>query len=94
MDKYFNAIVDGLNLQDIEVLNVLTSTRATSLLSAITRKEVNDKVSYSEAIFRKTLQRLEAIKFVNVVTGNKEHSIYATEFGQNAINLIAERNEV
>ena len=92
MDSYFLSIIDRLTFEEIDLLNHLTKKDSTNVLTSIKKKELQSESKMSDATFRKTLNRLEAMLFINTVTGNKEHSIYATEYGQEAIQVIYERS--
>lgn len=91
MNHYFMSVLDTLNLEDIEVLNKLTSKDAVNVATSIKKKLLFDELNISQATFRKVLYRLEAMQFVKTVSGNKEHSIYATEYGQQVIQTFSER---
>lgn len=92
MDSYFTSIVNRLTLDDIQVLNTLSKQESTNRFSARTKKEILDKSELSEAMFRKCINRLDAIHFIEICTGNKEHLVYITDYGLQAINLIYERS--
>lgn len=92
MDNYFLSVVEKLELNELELLNTLTRSESTNRFSAVTKKCLFEKMNQTEAKFRKVLYRLEAMNLIEVVAGNKEHSIFVTEYGQNAIHLIHERS--
>jgi DNA-binding MarR family transcriptional regulator len=94
MDAYFLSLTDRLSLEEIELLNNLTSTESTTRFSAKTKKELFKISKLTEARFRKILYRLEALNFISIVAGSKEHLIYVTEYGQTAIQCIYERGNV
>jgi hypothetical protein len=94
MDTYFTSIVDRLTLDDIEVLNTLTSKEALNRFSAKTKQEILQHSGLTEAKFRKCIYRLDAINFIEIFTGNREHLIYVTEYGLKAIQYIIERSNV
>lgn len=94
MDRYFLSLTERLSLEEIEILNSLTSNEASNRFSARTKKEVQEESKLSEAKFRKILYRLEAMNFIEIVSGSKEHLMFVTEYGQNAIHSIYERRNV
>lgn len=94
MDSYFLSLTDRLSMDEIELLNQLTSSESTNRFSAKTKKELSTHSKLTEAKFRKILQRLEALRFIEVCAGNREHLIFVTEYGQNAIQCIYERGNV
>ena len=94
MDIYFSTLIDRLSIHEIEFLNYLTSNEATNRFSAITRKSIVNHVQATDAQFRKITNRLEALNFIEIVSGQREHLIYVTKFGQQAIQTIYERGKV
>lgn len=93
MDHYFLSLIERLSLHEIEILNRLTSSESINRFSAKTKKELFTESGLSEAKFRKTLYRLEALNFIEIVAGSKEHLVFVTEYGQNAIQCIYERSQ-
>lgn len=93
MDSYFTLLVNRLTLDDIEVLNTLIKHESTNRFSARTKKEILEMSELSEARFRKTISRLDANYFIDICTGNKDHLLYITEYGIQAIQYIYERVE-
>jgi len=94
MDNYFLSLTDRLTIDEIELLNSLTSSESINRFSAKTKKELFSQSNLTEAKFRKILYRLEALNFISIVAGSREHLIFVTEYGQNAIQCIYERGNV
>lgn len=92
MNEHFISIVDRLTLDDICILNTLTSKESCNRYSARTKKEVLDESKLSESRIRKAICRLEAMNFLEIIPGNREHLLVVTNFGQEAINNIYERS--
>lgn len=92
MDNYFTSVIGHLSLEEIELLNLLTSSESTNRYSAQTKKELLQKSKLTEANFRKIMTRLEAMNLIEIVTGNKDHLVFVNEYGQNAIQYIYERS--
>lgn len=85
MDNYFTEILSSLSNDDLRILGILNDEDASVKFKAIKKKSISEMSKLTEANFRKVIYRLEAIKFINVVTGQKEHKLYITEFGQKAL---------
>lgn len=85
MDNYFAEILSSLSHDDLKILGILNDEEANLKFKAIKKKTVGDISDLTEANFRKAIYRLEAIKFINVVTGQKEHKLFITDFGQRAL---------
>lgn len=91
MDSYFLSLTDRLTIDEIDMLNKLSSTDSTNRFSAKTKKELLEHTWLTESKFRKIIYRLEALNFIEIVAGSREHLIYVTEYGLNAIQCIYER---
>lgn len=94
MDQYFLSLTDRLTIDEIELLNSLTSSESTNRFSAKTKKELFTRSNLTESRFRKILYRLEALRFIEICAGNREHLVFVTEYGQNAIQCIYEKGNV
>ena len=88
--NYFSEIIDGLKQEDLLILNELYTNESTCSYKSITKQTLAQSVELSTAIFRKILGRLETLKLINITTGSKNHSVYLTDYGMEAINLITE----
>lgn len=85
-EHYFNHITSRLTLDEMDILGILADNDATATFKAMKKKEVFELSKKSEANFRKIIYRLDAINFLETVTGNKEHMYYVTNFGLYAID--------
>lgn len=94
MDSYFLSLTDRMTIDEIEILNMLTSKESTNRFSARTKKDLLTQSNLTEAKFRKIINRLEALNFIEIVSGSREHLVYVTEYGQSAIQHIYERGNV
>lgn len=94
MDSYFLSLTDRLTIEEIEILNKLTSSESTNRFSAKTKKDLFRDSNLTESKFRKILYRLEALNFIEIVAGSREHLLFVTEYGQSAIQCIYERGNV
>jgi predicted transcriptional regulator len=88
MDQYFNDILQSLSNDDVEVMTLLDDQKSNTKFKAIKKKYVFELSGLSEALFRKVIYRLQAIRFIEIVYGGKEHKIILTEFGQKAIGQL------
>jgi DNA-binding MarR family transcriptional regulator len=91
VDTYFLTLTDRLTIDEIDLLNRLTSNEAINRFSAKTKRELFEDINLSEARFRKILYRLEALNFIEIVAGSREHLLFVTEYGISAIQCIYER---
>lgn len=85
-EHYFQHITSRLTIDEMNIIAVLTDNEATATFKAMKKKDVFELSKLSEANFRKIIYRLDAINFIETVTGNKEHMYYVTSFGLNAID--------
>jgi predicted transcriptional regulator len=85
MHDYFQHIVTKLTIDDMNILGILTDNDATATFKAMRKKDVFNKSGLSEANYRKVIYRLDAINFIETVTGSKEHMFFITNFGLTAV---------
>lgn len=90
--NYFEQVISRLSLEEIEILNSLTSQESLSRYTARSKQDLMEKTNLSETLVRKIISRLEAMCFVEVSTGNRRHLVHVTDYGLNAIQYIYERN--
>lgn len=95
MNSYFERVSSNLNHDD---LAVLTSNQndASIKLKAMSKQEVIEESSkagmtLSEAAIRKALYRLEALMFIEIVPGSRNHKLMITDFGTSALLSQLER---
>ena len=93
MSDYFENVVRKLTIEDLSVLGWLLEEDATAVFKAIKRSNVSEAIDLSATSFRKTLGKLEAIDFIGMVTSAKEHKMYLTEFGQQAVTKATKEAE-
>lgn len=86
MDSYLNHIISSLTIHDMNTLAVLEKLEATATFKSITKKMLIEETKLSEFKFRKTINRLEAIKFISVIKDGKTHRVCLTEYGELALN--------
>lgn len=85
MGEYFDHIISSLTIEDMAVLGILIDHDATAAFKAMKRNAVLDVSGMSLANFRKTIGQLTAMRLIEVVTGRKEHKIFLTVYGKQAL---------
>lgn len=85
-NDYFQHVVGKLNIDDMNILGILTDMDATATFKAIRKKDVFERSGLSEANYRKVIYRLDAMEFIQTVVGGKEHMLFITDYGTMAIN--------
>lgn len=85
MDHYFHDVVSSLCDDDMNVLGVLSDT--TAVYNSILANEVFERSGLSEATYRKTMQRLIGTRMIQVVTLKRQHSMFITNWGKDALTL-------
>lgn len=94
MSNLFITQIENLTIEDIQLLNTLTSNESVTRFSAQTKEEIIKSSHLTESLFRKSVTRLSALQLIQIVNSGRNHSFYVTQFGQEAINYIAERGNV
>ncbi|MGG3890352.1 hypothetical protein [Metabacillus fastidiosus] len=87
MNNYFEEVTSNLSFTDLSILGHLADHEANTLFKSIKKKVVQDVLKLTEANLRKSLYRLQALKFIVIETSEKEHSVYITNFGQQALYI-------
>jgi RIO-like serine/threonine protein kinase len=90
---YFEHIVSRLTLDDMQILAMLSDKDFTASFKAVKKKEIFELLGFSEANYRKTIYRLDALNFIETLTGVKEHKIYITNYGLLAIQKSLEGDD-
>lgn len=85
MQDYFQHVANSLTHDDMKVLGILFDNEATAGFKAMKNADVLPATQLSEATYRRVVYRLSANKFVEIITQQKMHMLYITEFGMNAI---------
>jgi predicted transcriptional regulator len=92
MDQYFKTVLESLSNDDVSMLKLLNEQKANAKFKAIKKKYVFELSGLTEAMFRKVVYRLEAIQFVELVYGGKEHKLVLTPFGERALEQLKLEN--
>ena len=91
MINYFESLVDNLTIDDIELLNILTSKESNAKFSSKSKQDILEISDLTETKFRKSVIKLEALNFINTSIINRKQMLFVTEYGQKAIQIIFER---
>lgn len=84
-NDYLEHIIRQLTIEEIAILGILHENDATAAFKSIRRTTVFTESELTEANFRKTIGKLTATCLIEMVTGNKEHKMYLTDYGQLAL---------
>lgn len=85
MGDYFENVVSSLTIDDMNILVILYDNEATAGFKALSNGEVFERSGLSEATYRRTMYRLVANKFIEIVTVKKQNAFYVTLYGVKAI---------
>lgn len=85
MNDYFNHVIRQLHVEDMALLQTLEDQKATVAFRAMKRGDIAKALNFTEANFRKTVGKLQAIHFIETAAGGKEQRFFLTNFGQRAI---------
>ena len=83
--NYFNCIVNNLKFEEILLLGILQDEDSTSPFKSMNRSDVYQKSNMTIANFRKTLNNLVSMNFISILSGNKNHKIFITQYGLMAL---------
>lgn len=85
MEQYFQDVVSSLSIDDMDVMGKLYDNDATAAFKAMKHTDLQELTGLSEATYRKIIYRLIAIKFIDVITLKRQHGIYITLYGMDAL---------
>ncbi|KRE45832.1 hypothetical protein [Paenibacillus sp. Soil522] len=91
MDEYFHFIVENLDVQDIQFLRMLSNDGANAKYKALLSAKAFEKSGLSEAKYRNVIIRLGAVRFIEVNTTSKEHSLFINGYGKKALAIIFDK---
>lgn len=86
MESYLSHVVSNLTIHDMKVMATLANLEATAIFKSVKKNYLLEKSGLSEFKFRKSLERLDAVRFITIVKDGKNHRICITNFGQLALN--------
>ena len=93
MESYFENVIRQMTVEEVKVLGHLYEEDANASFKAIARKKVQEVLGLSQVEFRKTIEKLTATQFVDVVQGKREHRIFLTVYGQEALETSLHEEE-
>ncbi|MCA1233343.1 hypothetical protein LBW83_17170 [Bacillus velezensis] len=94
MDTYFDSVIDNLTRNDLYILGLLSDEGVDLKFKSIRKKTIQEKTQLTDATFRKSIDRLEALQFINIVKNSKEHTVFITQYGQEALRYQLEGERV
>lgn len=84
-EDYFNSVVSSLTMDDMRLLGILYDNEANAVFKAMKNAELLEAANLSDAVYRRTICRLNASKLIENASLQKMHMLYITEFGMSAI---------
>ncbi|OZB98122.1 hypothetical protein [Paenibacillus sp. XY044] len=91
MERYFEYVLSSLTIDDVYVLGALHEAEATTGFKAVSNSELQKTVSFTEATYRRTINRLCANKLIETINVKKQNLLYLTEYGVAAVTKSLER---
>ncbi|MCA1025693.1 hypothetical protein LCM23_06285 [Cytobacillus kochii] len=85
--NYFNSIVQSLTITDLKILGILHDQNIDVKFKAVKKKKLKEESLLSESNFRKSLYRLDAMQFIELVTGEKDHRVFISDIGKEALRI-------
>jgi RIO-like serine/threonine protein kinase len=92
--NYFNGIVQRLRREDLVVMNALYANEAINKFQAMNKMKLLQESDIKDYSIRKSIERLEALLFIEVTKTNRQYEFFLTEFGLSAISKLTEGVEV
>lgn len=85
MDFYFEEVVSQLHVEDLSILAQLQQNDADAKFKAIKNKHLMELTELSEFKYKKSLERLKALQFVDCVHDEQNKKIFITRYGIEAL---------
>ncbi|MED3792351.1 hypothetical protein P4571_07840 [Niallia alba] len=87
---YFQEVVENLTVEDIFLLQYLEERGRDEKYKSISRKLLYEELyakqsEMTETITRKTINRLEALRFISIVNSGRKQKVFITEMGLRAL---------
>lgn len=92
-NDYLEAIITQLSNNDLSILNALLTNDATSKYLSLSKKKIMEYSDVKDYSFRKSMERLEALLFLEIAKSNRKYQYFITIYGIQAINKIIEQEE-
>lgn len=86
--NYFTDVTQSMTGEDRRLLGVLQEKGATAVLNALTKRDLQAVSGLSDAIYRKTLTRLVALRFIAYSAEAKDHVLFITRYGASALEAL------
>jgi DNA-binding IclR family transcriptional regulator len=90
VEQYFNDVVSSLSLDDMRILSILFDNEASAGFRAMKNIDIQNLSGLSESTYRRCVNRLRANKFIETFIGKKQHSLYVTHYGTQALKISLE----
>lgn len=94
MEAFFKELVSNLTIDDMLVLSYLSDNQINTLYKSVTKHEIQEGTSLTTSILRKSLLKLETLSFIRIDIGSKKYKIFMTHYGQTALQMQIEKEEV
>jgi predicted transcriptional regulator len=85
VNDYFDHVIRQLSIEEVALLGILSDKDATATFKSMKRSHLFETSEMSLANFRKTMEKLKATSLIEVVTGGKEHKVFLTLYGHQAL---------
>ncbi|MGE7305713.1 hypothetical protein AAXE64_27785 [Priestia megaterium] len=93
MDAYFENITKKMTIEEMDVLAFLYEKDANASFKAVKRQQIQETTGMTPTEFRKVIEKLTATQFIDIVYGKKEHRVFLTVFGKEALEQSIEEEE-
>lgn len=93
VEAYFENITKKMTIEEMNVLAFLYEKDANASFKAVKRQQIQETIQLSPTEFRKVIEKLTAVQFIDIVYGKKEHRVFLTVFGQEALEQSIDEEE-
>lgn len=80
-EDYFDHVVSSLTFEDMQLLGTLYAQEATASFKSLKTSTVQELTGLTEATYRRTVSRLLANRFIEIIPVKKQNSVYITQYG-------------
>ncbi|WP_099301850.1 hypothetical protein [Bacillus sp. Marseille-P3800] len=94
MELFFKSVANLTSNEELRILALLYEREADSIFKSISRKKIQDGLSFKEASLRKCLLLLQGKQFIQSNHHTKEIKYFISEFGIQALTYSLERTGV
>ncbi|PWW02500.1 hypothetical protein DFQ01_109125 [Paenibacillus cellulosilyticus] len=85
MEDYWFHVLENLNAEELGVLRILLENDAIAKIKSMSNPQLQEECCLSESRYRTTISRLNAMKFIEVTAGTKEHTVFINSYGRKAV---------